>query len=160
MNVEFKGPYQRFYLVFYLINPLNTASIINICILNICCSNVLLFLSSGSPSHLGDQSEMVHDPYEFLQSPEHGSTANSWSFTQTAFKPVHGSWYINFGGNWKCRAVLTANSNCINCISCFIVFFMNCNFWKINVLQNGTIAFLVLVHVWHQVVNRCKQCMT
>ncbi|CAG11973.1 unnamed protein product, partial [Tetraodon nigroviridis] len=24
----------------------------------------------GSPSHLGDQSEMVHDPYEFLQSPE------------------------------------------------------------------------------------------
>ncbi|CAL8247120.1 unnamed protein product [Lota lota] len=31
----------------------------------------------GSPSHLGDQSEMVHDPYEFLQSPEHGSTANS-----------------------------------------------------------------------------------
>lgn len=33
----------------------------------------------GSPSHLGvgDQSEMVHDPYEFLQSPEAGSTANS-----------------------------------------------------------------------------------
>ncbi|XP_037389711.1 bromodomain-containing protein 9 isoform X3 [Pygocentrus nattereri] len=33
----------------------------------------------GSPSHLGvgDQSEMVHDPYEFLQSPESGSTANS-----------------------------------------------------------------------------------
>lgn len=31
----------------------------------------------GSPSHLADQSEMVHDPYEFLQSPEHGSTANS-----------------------------------------------------------------------------------
>ncbi|XP_026870140.1 bromodomain-containing protein 9 isoform X6 [Electrophorus electricus] len=33
----------------------------------------------GSPSHLGvgDQSEMVHDPYEFLQSPEPGSTANS-----------------------------------------------------------------------------------
>ncbi|XP_044063330.1 bromodomain-containing protein 9 [Siniperca chuatsi] len=33
----------------------------------------------GSPSHLGvsDQSEMVHDPYEFLQSPEPESTANS-----------------------------------------------------------------------------------
>ncbi|XP_045082091.1 bromodomain-containing protein 9 isoform X6 [Coregonus clupeaformis] len=33
----------------------------------------------GSPSHLGvgDRSEMVHDPYEFLQSPEPGSTANS-----------------------------------------------------------------------------------
>ncbi|KAG9337769.1 hypothetical protein JZ751_028267 [Albula glossodonta] len=33
----------------------------------------------GSPSHLGvgDQSDMVHDPYEFLQSPEPGSTANS-----------------------------------------------------------------------------------
>ncbi|KAG7276034.1 hypothetical protein CRUP_004431 [Coryphaenoides rupestris] len=31
----------------------------------------------GSPSHLGDQSEMVHDPYEFLQSPEHGATTNS-----------------------------------------------------------------------------------
>ncbi|XP_023680045.1 bromodomain-containing protein 9 isoform X2 [Paramormyrops kingsleyae] len=33
----------------------------------------------GSPSHLGvgDQPEMVHDPYEFLQSPEPGSTANS-----------------------------------------------------------------------------------
>ncbi|XP_022541104.2 bromodomain-containing protein 9 isoform X2 [Astyanax mexicanus] len=33
----------------------------------------------GSPSHLGvgDHSEMVHDPYEFLQSPEPGSTANS-----------------------------------------------------------------------------------
>ncbi|CAL8361551.1 unnamed protein product [Arctogadus glacialis] len=31
----------------------------------------------GSPSHLGGASEMVHDPYEFLQSPEHGSTANS-----------------------------------------------------------------------------------
>ncbi|XP_056237300.1 bromodomain-containing protein 9 isoform X1 [Seriola aureovittata] len=33
----------------------------------------------GSPSHLGvgDQSEMVHDPYEFLQSPEQESTANS-----------------------------------------------------------------------------------
>ncbi|XP_036394978.1 bromodomain-containing protein 9 isoform X3 [Megalops cyprinoides] len=33
----------------------------------------------GSPSHLGvgEQSEMVHDPYEFLQSPEPGSTANS-----------------------------------------------------------------------------------
>ncbi|KAM9310813.1 bromodomain-containing protein 9 [Pholidichthys leucotaenia] len=33
----------------------------------------------GSPSHLGvgDQSEMVHDPYEFLQSPESESTANS-----------------------------------------------------------------------------------
>ncbi|XP_039662885.1 bromodomain-containing protein 9 isoform X1 [Perca fluviatilis] len=32
-----------------------------------------------SPSHLGvgDQSEMVHDPYEFLQSPEPESTANS-----------------------------------------------------------------------------------
>ncbi|XP_034144955.1 bromodomain-containing protein 9 isoform X2 [Esox lucius] len=32
----------------------------------------------GSPTHLGvgDQSEMVHDPYEFLQSPEPGSTAN------------------------------------------------------------------------------------
>ncbi|XP_063342078.1 bromodomain-containing protein 9 [Pelmatolapia mariae] len=33
----------------------------------------------GSPSHLGvgDQSEMVHDPYEFLQSPEPENTANS-----------------------------------------------------------------------------------
>ncbi|KAJ8004830.1 hypothetical protein DPEC_G00140380 [Dallia pectoralis] len=33
----------------------------------------------GSPTHLGvgDQSEMVHDPYEFLQSPEPGSTANT-----------------------------------------------------------------------------------
>uniref|UniRef100_W5MN75 Bromodomain-containing protein 9 n=1 Tax=Lepisosteus oculatus TaxID=7918 RepID=W5MN75_LEPOC len=33
----------------------------------------------GSPTHLGvgDQPEMVHDPYEFLQSPEPGSTANS-----------------------------------------------------------------------------------
>ncbi|KAG7469726.1 hypothetical protein MATL_G00131980 [Megalops atlanticus] len=33
----------------------------------------------GSPSHLGvgEQPEMVHDPYEFLQSPEPGSTANS-----------------------------------------------------------------------------------
>uniref|UniRef100_A0A3Q3MBX4 Bromodomain-containing protein 9 n=1 Tax=Mastacembelus armatus TaxID=205130 RepID=A0A3Q3MBX4_9TELE len=33
----------------------------------------------GSPSHLGvgDQSEMVHDPYEFLQSPEPESTGNS-----------------------------------------------------------------------------------
>uniref|UniRef100_A0A665UF10 Bromodomain-containing protein 9 n=1 Tax=Echeneis naucrates TaxID=173247 RepID=A0A665UF10_ECHNA len=33
----------------------------------------------GSPSHLGvgDQSEMVHDPYEFLQSPEPEGTANS-----------------------------------------------------------------------------------
>ncbi|KAM7383572.1 hypothetical protein PAMP_003212 [Pampus punctatissimus] len=33
----------------------------------------------GSPSQLGvgDQSEMVHDPYEFLQSPEPESTANS-----------------------------------------------------------------------------------
>ncbi|XP_028986041.1 bromodomain-containing protein 9 [Betta splendens] len=33
----------------------------------------------GSPSHLGvgDQSEMVHDPYEFLQSPEAESSANS-----------------------------------------------------------------------------------
>ncbi|XP_066498985.1 bromodomain-containing protein 9 isoform X3 [Hoplias malabaricus] len=33
----------------------------------------------GSPPHLGvgDQSEMVHDPYEFLQSPEPGNTANS-----------------------------------------------------------------------------------
>ncbi|XP_030606660.1 bromodomain-containing protein 9 [Archocentrus centrarchus] len=33
----------------------------------------------GSPSHLGvgDQSEMFHDPYEFLQSPEPESTANS-----------------------------------------------------------------------------------
>ncbi|XP_068426159.1 bromodomain-containing protein 9 [Clinocottus analis] len=30
----------------------------------------------GSPAHL-DQSEMVHDPYEFLQSPETESTANS-----------------------------------------------------------------------------------
>uniref|UniRef100_A0A669D5A4 Bromodomain-containing protein 9 n=1 Tax=Oreochromis niloticus TaxID=8128 RepID=A0A669D5A4_ORENI len=32
----------------------------------------------GSPSHLGvgDQSEMVHDPYEFLQSPEPESTAS------------------------------------------------------------------------------------
>ncbi|XP_072250484.1 bromodomain-containing protein 9 isoform X1 [Leuresthes tenuis] len=33
----------------------------------------------GSPSHLGvgDQSEMVHDPYEFLQSPEPEGTTNS-----------------------------------------------------------------------------------
>ncbi|MGH0136747.1 UNVERIFIED_CONTAM: hypothetical protein FKN15_016861 [Acipenser sinensis] len=33
----------------------------------------------GSPGHLsvGEQAEMVHDPYEFLQSPEPGSTANS-----------------------------------------------------------------------------------
>ncbi|XP_039592179.1 bromodomain-containing protein 9 isoform X2 [Polypterus senegalus] len=33
----------------------------------------------GSPSRLsvGEQNEMVHDPYEFLQSPEPGSTANS-----------------------------------------------------------------------------------
>ncbi|XP_070768015.1 bromodomain-containing protein 9 isoform X7 [Enoplosus armatus] len=33
----------------------------------------------GSPPHLGvgDQSEMVHDPYEFLQSPEPESSANS-----------------------------------------------------------------------------------
>lgn len=33
----------------------------------------------GSPSHLGvgDQSEMVHDPYEFLQSPEPESSGNS-----------------------------------------------------------------------------------
>ncbi|KAF7669424.1 hypothetical protein LDENG_00186290 [Lucifuga dentata] len=33
----------------------------------------------GSPSHLGvgDQSEMVHDPYEFLQSPEPEVTGNS-----------------------------------------------------------------------------------
>uniref|UniRef100_A0A3Q1HI44 Bromodomain-containing protein 9 n=1 Tax=Anabas testudineus TaxID=64144 RepID=A0A3Q1HI44_ANATE len=33
----------------------------------------------GSPSHLGvgDQSEMVHDPYEFLQSPEPEGSANS-----------------------------------------------------------------------------------
>ncbi|XP_035528817.1 bromodomain-containing protein 9 [Morone saxatilis] len=33
----------------------------------------------GSPSHLGvgDQSEMVHDPYEFLQSPEPENTGNS-----------------------------------------------------------------------------------
>uniref|UniRef100_A0A8C4F386 Bromodomain-containing protein 9 n=1 Tax=Dicentrarchus labrax TaxID=13489 RepID=A0A8C4F386_DICLA len=33
----------------------------------------------GSPSHLGvgDQSEMVHDPYEFLQSPETENTGNS-----------------------------------------------------------------------------------
>ncbi|CAK6960569.1 bromodomain-containing protein 9 isoform X2 [Scomber scombrus] len=33
----------------------------------------------GSPSQLGvgDQSEMVHDPYEFLQSPESENTANS-----------------------------------------------------------------------------------
>uniref|UniRef100_A0A8C7X9S9 Bromodomain-containing protein 9 n=1 Tax=Oryzias sinensis TaxID=183150 RepID=A0A8C7X9S9_9TELE len=33
----------------------------------------------GSPSHLGvgDQSEMVHDPYEFLQSPEPEGTSNS-----------------------------------------------------------------------------------
>uniref|UniRef100_A0A674NRS9 Bromodomain-containing protein 9 n=1 Tax=Takifugu rubripes TaxID=31033 RepID=A0A674NRS9_TAKRU len=31
----------------------------------------------GSPSHLGDQSEMVHDPYEFLQSPEPENTPNS-----------------------------------------------------------------------------------
>ncbi|XP_058878316.1 bromodomain-containing protein 9-like isoform X2 [Acipenser ruthenus] len=32
-----------------------------------------------SPAHLsvGEQAEMVHDPYEFLQSPEPGSTANS-----------------------------------------------------------------------------------
>uniref|UniRef100_A0A671WBD3 Bromodomain-containing protein 9 n=1 Tax=Sparus aurata TaxID=8175 RepID=A0A671WBD3_SPAAU len=33
----------------------------------------------GSPSHLGvgDQSEMVHDPYEFMQSPEPEGSANS-----------------------------------------------------------------------------------
>uniref|UniRef100_A0A672J4H3 Bromodomain-containing protein 9 n=1 Tax=Salarias fasciatus TaxID=181472 RepID=A0A672J4H3_SALFA len=33
----------------------------------------------GSPSHLGvgDQSEMVHDPYEFLQSPEPEGSSNS-----------------------------------------------------------------------------------
>ncbi|XP_041104522.1 bromodomain-containing protein 9-like isoform X5 [Polyodon spathula] len=33
----------------------------------------------GSPAHLsvGERVEMVHDPYEFLQSPEPGSTANS-----------------------------------------------------------------------------------
>uniref|UniRef100_A0A1A8NTC6 Bromodomain-containing protein 9 n=1 Tax=Nothobranchius rachovii TaxID=451742 RepID=A0A1A8NTC6_9TELE len=33
----------------------------------------------GSPSHLvvGDHSEMVHDPYEFLQSPDSEGTANS-----------------------------------------------------------------------------------
>uniref|UniRef100_A0A8C2CYV0 Bromodomain-containing protein 9 n=1 Tax=Cyprinus carpio TaxID=7962 RepID=A0A8C2CYV0_CYPCA len=31
----------------------------------------------GSSPHLGDQTEMVQDPYEFLQSPESGSTANS-----------------------------------------------------------------------------------
>ncbi|XP_031432228.1 bromodomain-containing protein 9 [Clupea harengus] len=33
----------------------------------------------GSPAHLGvgDQSDMMHDPYEFLQSPEPGTTANS-----------------------------------------------------------------------------------
>uniref|UniRef100_A0AAQ5YAP0 Bromodomain-containing protein 9 n=1 Tax=Amphiprion ocellaris TaxID=80972 RepID=A0AAQ5YAP0_AMPOC len=33
----------------------------------------------GSPSHLGvgDQSEMVHDPYEFLQSPDQEGSANS-----------------------------------------------------------------------------------
>ncbi|TNN02510.1 hypothetical protein fugu_009997 [Takifugu bimaculatus] len=31
----------------------------------------------GSPSHLGDQSEMVQDPYEFLQSPEPENTPNS-----------------------------------------------------------------------------------
>uniref|UniRef100_A0A8C8DJT1 Bromodomain-containing protein 9 n=1 Tax=Oryzias sinensis TaxID=183150 RepID=A0A8C8DJT1_9TELE len=38
---------------------------------------LVLFL--GSPSHLGvgDQSEMVHDPYEFLQSPEPEGTSNS-----------------------------------------------------------------------------------
>ena len=43
-------------------------------------------LSTGSPSHLGvgDQSEMVHDPYEFLQSPEPESSANSWPHTHTA----------------------------------------------------------------------------
>lgn len=36
-------------------------------------------LSTGSPSHLGvgDQSEMVHDPYEFMQSPEPEGSANS-----------------------------------------------------------------------------------
>ncbi|TRZ01232.1 hypothetical protein DNTS_008852 [Danionella cerebrum] len=35
--------------------------------------------SSGSSPHLGvgDQAELVQDPYEFLQSPEPGSTANS-----------------------------------------------------------------------------------
>ncbi|XP_051576151.1 bromodomain-containing protein 9-like isoform X2 [Myxocyprinus asiaticus] len=31
----------------------------------------------GSPAHLGVAQEMVQDPYEFLQSPEPGSTANS-----------------------------------------------------------------------------------
>ncbi|XP_051575184.1 bromodomain-containing protein 9 isoform X1 [Myxocyprinus asiaticus] len=31
----------------------------------------------GSPAHLGVGQEMVQDPYEFLQSPEPGSTANS-----------------------------------------------------------------------------------
>ncbi|XP_063054939.1 bromodomain-containing protein 9 isoform X2 [Engraulis encrasicolus] len=33
----------------------------------------------GSPAHLGvgEQSDMMHDPYEFLQSPEPGTTANS-----------------------------------------------------------------------------------
>lgn len=42
---------------------------------------VVIFFSScstGSPSHLsvGEQQDMVHDPYEFLQSPE---TSNATS---------------------------------------------------------------------------------
>uniref|UniRef100_A0A8D3BMM7 Bromodomain-containing protein 9 n=1 Tax=Scophthalmus maximus TaxID=52904 RepID=A0A8D3BMM7_SCOMX len=41
--------------------------------------DISMLNSLGSPSHLGvgDQSEMVHDPYEFLQSPEPESSANS-----------------------------------------------------------------------------------
>uniref|UniRef100_A0A665UDK4 Bromodomain-containing protein 9 n=1 Tax=Echeneis naucrates TaxID=173247 RepID=A0A665UDK4_ECHNA len=41
--------------------------------------DISMLNSLGSPSHLGvgDQSEMVHDPYEFLQSPEPEGTANS-----------------------------------------------------------------------------------
>lgn len=40
-------------------------------------SNMEASLSTGSPAHLGNQSEMVHDPYEFLQSPEAEGTANN-----------------------------------------------------------------------------------
>uniref|UniRef100_A0A8C4F5Q3 Bromodomain-containing protein 9 n=1 Tax=Dicentrarchus labrax TaxID=13489 RepID=A0A8C4F5Q3_DICLA len=41
--------------------------------------DISMLNSLGSPSHLGvgDQSEMVHDPYEFLQSPETENTGNS-----------------------------------------------------------------------------------
>lgn len=35
--------------------------------------------STGSPSHLsvGEQQDMVHDPYEFLQSPETSNTTTN-----------------------------------------------------------------------------------